>query len=79
MEGVPVVGQEVKYYDPHGKLRPALVTAVGYESPTTWINVAFVNDDENQKDTYGRKIERATSVSHQSTHGDKMWGNYWTL
>lgn len=79
MNGVPVVGQPVTYTDPHGVKRAALVTAVGYDSPTTWINVAFINDDEQQKDSYGRKVERATSVSHQSAHGDKMWGNHWTL
>lgn len=77
-EGVPVVGQLVTYHDPHGKAHPALVTNVGYDSPTTWLNVVYVNDDETQRDDYGRKLCRATSVSHHSAHGDKMWGNYWT-
>lgn len=69
------VGDSVTYVDPVAKERPALVTAVwGDEIPCS-INVVYVNDDENQSDSYGRKIERSTSVPHrlqQTAHG-----NYW--
>jgi hypothetical protein len=39
------------------------------------INVVVVNNDENQTDTYGRKIERFTSVVHESNQ--YAHGNYW--
>lgn len=68
-------GQYVTYVDPTAKERPALVTAVwGQEIPCS-INVVFINSDEAQTDSYGRKIERSTSVPHrlqQTAHG-----NYW--
>lgn len=69
------VGQSVVYVDPRRQERPALVTAIhsSYENPS--INVVFVNDDEAQRDNYGQKIERATSVPHQSDQ--KAPGNYW--
>jgi hypothetical protein len=71
------VGQMVTYTDEHGNKRPALVTNVGIpDSPTTWLNLVIVHTDENQKDDYGRKIERRTSVgvAHEG------WtGNYWEI
>jgi len=73
------VGQAVTYVDSLGIRRPAIVTNVGQpDKDDTWLNVVVVVLDENQSDTYGRKIERFTSVSHFSKHGAAMPGNYWT-
>jgi hypothetical protein len=70
------IGSVVTYVDSTGHDRPALVTnCFGPLESKPSINVVIVNDDENQTDTYGRKIERFTSVVHQSN----QWahGNYW--
>ena len=66
------VGDPVIYVDPVAKQSHAIVTAVW--GPTC-INVVVVSDDDKKTDTYGRQIERHTSLSHVSsmpTHG-----NYW--
>lgn len=74
MEQVKVeVGDVVTYVDPTGLEHKALVTAAW--SPTC-VNVVFVNNDAKMTDTYGRQIERATSVIHSSTPG-RAYGNYW--
>lgn len=72
------IGQAVIYVDSRGRERPALVTNVwdnmsGTGHPGT--NVVFVNDDVDQTDSYGRKIERSTSVVHQSNQ--PAHGNFW--
>jgi hypothetical protein len=73
--------QSVTYVDPRGNERPALVTNVFRQTtkqlggPKPSINVVFVNDDDKQSDSYGRKIERATSVPHQEQQF--AHGNYW--
>jgi hypothetical protein len=70
------IGWPVVYIDSLGRERPALVTnCFGPLESKPSINVVIVNDDENQTDTYGRKIERFTSVVHQAN----QWahGNYW--
>lgn len=69
------IGQAVTYVDTVRKERPALVTAVHGSGDTPSINVVFVNNDETQRDDYGRKIERASSVSHQSSQ--QAPGRYW--
>lgn len=64
------VGQHCTYFDPHGKPRAALITAV--HGPQC-VNVVYVHDDVNQWDSYGLKIERSTSVMHgdiQQAHGN---------
>lgn len=73
----PNIGDPVIYVDPRGNERPALVTSTfsGGEEAEDGCNVVFVNDDDHQHDTYGRKIERATSVCHQSVQ--PAHGNYW--
>jgi hypothetical protein len=69
------IGSFVTYIDTLGRERPALVTNMfGPLESNPSINVVFVNDDENQTDSYGRKIERASSVVHHSyqyAHGNK--------
>lgn len=67
-------GMAVTFVDPTGHTRPALITRVW--GPQC-INVVIVNRDENQEDSYGRKIERFTSVVHQSMQ--QAHGNYWKL
>lgn len=69
------VGDHVIYVDPTGGHRPSVLTNVFGSGDTPSVNVVFVNDDENQTDTYGRKIERATSVPHREQQ--KAHGNYW--
>lgn len=71
---MPKVGESIIYVDELGKARSALVTIVGFDKPNTWINVAFVNDDPNQTDSYGRKLERRSSVPAWS---EGWTGNYW--
>jgi hypothetical protein len=64
------VGETVIYHDPVGTPFNALVTAVW--TPTC-INVVIVSDDESRTDSYGRQIERRTSLQHKSlvpVHGN---------
>jgi len=70
------VGKFIAFVDPIGKTRDALVTAVwGKSEDLPAINVVIINGDENQTDSYGRKLERYTSVVHQSKQS--AHGNYW--
>lgn len=57
------VGQHVVYVDPVARQHDAVITAVW--GPTC-INVVFVSNDESKTDSYGRQIERQTSLSHRS-------------
>lgn len=69
------IGSPVVYIDSLGRERSALVTNLfGPLESNPSINLVVVNLDEDQTDTYGRKIERFTSVvhhSHQYAHGNK--------
>lgn len=67
------LGQSVIYVDPVGNDHPALVTAVWSE---TCVNLVFVSGDPAREDTYGRQIERETSVTHASVQG-QAHGRYW--
>jgi hypothetical protein len=74
------IGDAVIFVDPFGKPRPALVTAVWgqYATPTSsapGVNLVIVSEDAARDDTYGRQIERSTSVVHQSNQ--PAHGNYW--
>ncbi len=66
------LGEAVVYVNPVGVPRPALVTAVW--GPTC-INVVTVSDNEKEGDSYGRQIERFTSLSHKGQ--TPVHGNYW--
>lgn len=73
-------GLGVVYVDPVGKHRAAILTAVWNSGqpekyPNPCVNVVFVSDDEARADTYGRQIERATSIPHKSSQ--TAHGNYW--
>lgn len=53
----------VTYKDEHGEDHQALVTCV--HGPDC-INVVYVSSDPSKTDSYGRQIERATSVQRQA-------------
>jgi len=69
----PEVGGVVTYYDPAGVASPALVTAVW--TPEC-INLVFVSRDEERQDSYGRQIERQTSLTPLRNMG--VHGGGWT-
>lgn len=69
---VPQVGDRVIYHDPTGIQHEALVTAAW---SSTCINVVFVSQDPDKRDSYGRQIERQTSLSHKSVQ--PAHGFYW--
>lgn len=69
---MPTIGESVDFYDPRGRMYRALITNV---FGTNCVNVVYVNDVEGQKDNYGQKLLRSTSIVHgklQQAHG-----NYW--
>lgn len=69
------VGAHVIWTDAVGKQHPAIVTAV-WGDPANCvpcINLVVVSDDESKQDTYGRQIERQTSVVHRSTQPAHGW------
>tara|TARA_R110000868_G_scaffold118613_4_gene314548 strand:- start:762 stop:1025 length:264 start_codon:yes stop_codon:yes gene_type:complete len=68
----PQLGEAIVYCDPTGVDYDALITAVW---GTTCINLLFVSGDENRKDSYGRQVERQTSMSHVSQ--SQVHGFYW--
>lgn len=71
------IGQPVTVVDSVGKRHHGLITNVfGVGTPEehkekygSWpcVNVVFVSEDEDRKDTFGRQIERFTSFSHKSS------------
>ncbi len=60
MDNLTKVGGTVIYTDGYRHDHEALVTAVW--GPNC-VNVVFTSSDESKNDTYGRQIERETSVS----------------
>ena len=69
---VPMVRDVVIYHDPKGQPHNALITNVW---SNTCINLAFVSSDPARSDSYGRQIERTTSMVHGSQQA--AHGNYW--
>ena len=67
------VGDVVIYYNPVGKPFIALVTAVWSK---TCLNVVIISPDESKTDTYGRQIERYTSLGWLGM-GGQVYGNNW--
>lgn len=61
------IGDCVRYFSQYRVEYKALVTAV-WSSPA--VNVCFVSDDENKADSYGRQIERDSSVRQCSSEDD---------
>jgi len=76
-------GQEIIYCDHKSAQHDALVTACW--GGTEWedgalapcINIVYVSKDETKTDSYGRQIERDTSVPHRSSQTAP--GNWWKL
>lgn len=68
------VGDPVDFYDPTGRKIPALITAVW---GSQCVNIAYVETQEGQRDNYGQKIARSTSLMHGSVQ--QAHGNYWML
>jgi ribosomal protein L35AE/L33A len=67
------IGKHVIWVDATGKAHDALINAV--HGPNC-INLVIVLDDENQYDSYGRKVYKGnTSVMHGSIQQAHGW--YW--
>jgi len=84
MERSYKVGDHVVYVDKLGQAHDALVTIwwgpgpnriVDYQPDPTGEPGCFVSGDEKKDDTYGRQIERETSVIHRSVQ--PAHGNFW--
>lgn len=74
------VGEAVVFIDPRGQAHAALLTAVwGKCDPNNMpaVNLAFVSGDAARTDSYGRQIERYTSVPHRTR--TEVHGLYWKL
>ena len=65
-------GTAVDFYDPRGRRYDALITEVW--GPQC-VNVVYVNDVEGQRDNYGQKLCRATSIMHGSI--TQAHGYFW--
>jgi hypothetical protein len=68
----PQFGEAVVYVDPVGVAHPALITQPWGD---TCVNLVFVSKDDAKHDSYGRQLERSTSLMHQSVV--PVHGNYW--
>lgn len=67
-------GTACTYVDSRGRPYAALITEVW--GPQC-VNVVYVNDVAGQSDSYGQKLQRASSVLHGSIQ--QAHGNYWLL
>jgi len=76
MQKGPQVGDVVVYTDHQAREHNALVTSAWGEE-TGSLNLVYASSDEGKTDSYGRQIERDTSVPHQSTQPAP--GNHWRL
>jgi len=70
----PIFGEQIVYIDSLRKHHNALVTAPWSE---TCVNLLYVSDDEQKSDSYGRQIERQTSLVHIS--GNTAKANCWAF
>ena len=83
MEGKknPVKGDVVMYVDRVGRKQPALVTNVfdyataNGPAPFPTVNLALISQDEAREDSYGRQLERETSIVHKTN--TTAPGFYW--
>ena len=69
---MPEIGQAITFVDPRAGKHPALITAVW--GPQC-VNLVYVNLEEGQRDDYGQKMIRVTSVVHKDLQ--QAHGNYW--
>lgn len=74
------IGEAVRFTDSNGVEHNALLTSVFDNGdpdtyPTPAVNLCYVSDDAARHDTYGRQMERATSVVHRKS--STVHGNTW--
>ena len=90
-ERQPQVGEPVIFFDSVGMRHNALLTSVHGERTITtikeegkepvdkeWVpsvNLLVISPDKQRTDTWGRQIERFSSVGHFREYG--TWGNIW--
>lgn len=65
-ERILKIGDVVTYRDEHGVDHNALVTIVHGNTAQSCINVVYLGDDETKHDSWGRQVERASSVQRKS-------------
>lgn len=86
----PKIGDHVIFFDQFGMPHDALLTAVWGESSVREytqdgktvkedyypsVNVLLISPDERREDSYGRQVERQTSVVH--SNDQCAWGNFY--
>ena len=76
------MGGPVIYVDHRGVERDALVTQIwgpvdDLENNPPSINLVYVSGDEDKDDSWGRQIDRDSSVVHEKHQG--AHGNKWRL
>ena len=71
------IGDVVVFCDENGQDHNALVTCTWFSGGGNCINLVRMSEDDNREDSYGRQIERHTSVSHGSVQD--LHGFYWRL
>ena len=80
-EGQVKIGDTCVYVDEKGIPHDALITAVWMGefgvNQFPGLNLVYISRDENRDDTYGRQIERETSVIHKGVQ--PAHGRYWYL
>jgi len=69
------VGQAVKFVNERGVEHDALVTEVGGDDVNPCINLMFVSTNKEKMDSYGRQIERHSSVVHKLLQSAQVM--YW--
>lgn len=69
------IGMPVIYVDQFSMPREALVTANFGGGNKGAVNVVCCSSDESKSDSYGRQIERYTSIPHKESQAAP--GNYW--
>lgn len=65
-ERILEVGDVVTYRDEHGVDHNALVTVVHGNTAQSCINVVYLSEDETKRESWGRQVERASSVQRKS-------------
>lgn len=71
----PELGKSVVYHDSKGRPHDALITCVHQGTTSQLVNLVYVSDDVDRKDSYGRQMERATSVAYVADW--TVHGNYY--
>ncbi len=78
LTGKLFVGAHVIYVDPVGRQHQAFITAIwGTPKDCPLVNLVYANSDENSTDSYGRQIQRQTSLHHRSAY--EVHGQYYMM